>query len=170
MSPTYRLANGEDYTVPPRIDFCVAGQISEDADRIELLKGGLVSQPPAFRDLWTGINMMASGINLGKVFVFEGACPGFVDEVKEYSRPVDEMGNVDLDADPEEKKFHWLDGFRYYSSHRLVDVKTAIAVHGGGEATERAIDSAQGVIGMAYGRARSRVSNMLVSAGMRFLP
>lgn len=94
----------EIIALEPNIEFCVAGQISEEYDRVGLAEGGLASSPPMYKSLWAGINTMASAIQMNKLFVFRGVAPEFESEVRSYSRPVDENGAVKLDEDPEDKE------------------------------------------------------------------
>jgi hypothetical protein len=105
----------ENWGTPVR---CVAGQISEDDARAELAVGGLLAIAPAYKDLWLGINNMASAIRQNKIFVFANNVSAafiprrespffqtgsqyFIDEVRNYSRPVDDNGNVNINANPE---------------------------------------------------------------------
>lgn len=90
---------------------------SEGFERSELQAGGLTTLEPMYHNLWDGINALNAGMRLNKVFIFRGSCEGFVNQVRMYSRPVDEYGNVQLDKDPEDKEsMHWLDGPRYLAT------------------------------------------------------
>jgi hypothetical protein len=112
----------------PLLGFCVAGQISEDHERAELAAGGLKAVAPMFKALWTGINNLAAAIKLNKFYVLDGACPGLVEQLRTYSRPVNELGEVELDADPEDKEtYHWIDPARYYGTHKFAALSTGSA-------------------------------------------
>lgn len=119
---------------------CVAGQISEQDDRDELGAGGLGSLAPAYKGLWLGINNMGAAIKSDRVYCldgepfegrpelpqelgFEHGSVDFRDEVKSYSRPVDESGKVLVDEDPEDKEsYHSLDPCRYRLTHRFSSI------------------------------------------------
>lgn len=97
-----------------KIDSACGGQPSEKTEREEMGAGGLLVLPPAYKPLWQGINNFYAAIKLGKVKTFRDVCPGFEDEMRNYSRPIDENGNVLLDEDPEDKEtYHDLDWARY---------------------------------------------------------
>ncbi|MBW3635376.1 MAG: hypothetical protein KY445_02780, partial [Armatimonadetes bacterium] len=115
----------------PDVDRWVAGQISEHAEREQLASGGLGTLPPMFRPLWPGINNLNAAFRLNKVFIFDDVARDsdgvneIVSEIKSYSRPVDESGEVLLDSDPEDKEtFHWLDTGRYRGTYYFAGLST----------------------------------------------
>jgi hypothetical protein len=103
----------------PDISWCVAGQVAESDARVELALGGIPAIPPLYRPVWEGIHALGAMISQDKIFVFRGACPGIEDEFKSYARPVDDQGQVKLDADPVNKEtYHWIDSARYRATWR----------------------------------------------------
>lgn len=120
----------------------VAGQISEDSDRQQMASAGLMSLPPAYKDLWPGINNFNALLRMrvgsgGKFNIFDGVSKQFEDEMRTYSRPVDEMGNVQLDKDPEDKDtYHTIDTVRYYFTRKFNPLlATSAELRAGGEKT-----------------------------------
>lgn len=104
----------------PRIEWCVAGQISEGYERDELASGGLMSIAPKVKDMWHQINLVAAAVKNNRLYTFEGVCPEFEAEMRSFTRPVDDAGNVDLDAEPEDhESYHTLACIRYYASWKF---------------------------------------------------
>jgi len=125
----------------PNLESAVGGQVSEDYERSQMAAGGVVCMAPPFKSLWTGVGTLDAAITLNKVFVFQNeqyagmpvlpegfqvGCEGMADELRSYSRPVDENGEVQQDEDPEDKEeYHWVDNGRYYGSRNLVHLTKA---------------------------------------------
>lgn len=125
----------------PEVDDWTAGQISEQDERDQLANGGLMSEAPPFRGLWTGINNMASGFKLNRIKIFSDLTPKgiyknpinyrehIVEQLRTYSREIDDKGNVIQDSDPQEKsKYHWCDTVRYYTAKRFAGLGTGVIV------------------------------------------
>lgn len=125
----------------PNIAWCVAGQISEEEDRAELAAGGLMAVAPKFKPMWPQINLVASAVKNNRLYTFEGVCPEFETEMRAFTRPVDDSGVVDLDAEPEDHEaMHTISTVRYYGSWWFSGFATGNfqSVRAGGEGKMRA--------------------------------
>jgi hypothetical protein len=103
----------------PDVSWCVGGNYhSEGIERNQMSAAGLITLAPFFKDLWVGIGCVNAAIRLDKIFIFEGVCPEFCRQMKNYARPTDDRGRVIPDAkEPEDKEtFHWLDCLRAYAT------------------------------------------------------
>jgi hypothetical protein len=103
--------------IDPRVEWSVAGQISEEDDRIEMMAGGLHPIAPKFKAMWNQIMLVGAAVKNDKLYGFKGACPQFENDMRSFTRPVDDRGEVDWDADPEDHEtFHTTACLRYYAT------------------------------------------------------
>lgn len=113
MKATIRRA----YKIPhDRIpDSCVGGSKSEGQWRAEFNAAGWPIQQPDQPDVEVGITRVYSGFREDKLFITED-CPRMLTDIVEYSREVDEMGNVLNDLEDKES-YHSADSLRYPVSY-----------------------------------------------------
>ena len=111
----------------PRIPYCVGGSKSEGSWRSEFANGGIVQDAtvaggwrkvhglpvhgPSVADVEVGITRVYSALRRDEIVVFDDMV-GLLDEMLNYSREVDEMGEpTEKIADKE--TYHYLDATRY---------------------------------------------------------
>jgi hypothetical protein len=116
----YHLMKGE-----PRIPLCAGGSTSEGQWRMEFHAGGTAKDErgnhvrvhglpihgPDQSDVEVGINRVYKAFALGQLLVFEDL-HGFLDELQNYSRELNEMGEATEKIDAIET-FHFVDALRY---------------------------------------------------------
>lgn len=96
-------------------DVCVGGAKSEGQWRQEFAAAGWPIHQPDQPDVEVGITRTYAGFREDKLFITED-CPRLLSDVLEYSREVDELGNVTNDIEDKES-FHSADALRYIVSY-----------------------------------------------------
>ena len=99
------------------IHCAIGGAPSEDGWRAGYLHAGLPVYPPTERDVERGIDIAYGTIKSGNLLTFDtlrggGGKPGFIDQLLDYSRKLDALGNV-TDEIKDKAKYHFVDQFRY---------------------------------------------------------
>jgi len=106
----------------PNLIWCAVGQISEERWRMELLRGGLRSTPPAIKDFWGQVNAVNSAMMRGLLRVDRAACAEVIDDFGTFSRPTDKnTGEVMQGEKPvDEKKRHYMAALRYFGTEAFL--------------------------------------------------
>ena len=99
------------------IAYAVGGAPSEDGWRAGYLWAGLPVHPPVEKDVEVRIDRVFGAIKMGKVLVFDtlrggGGHPGLIDQILDYSRELDALGNV-TDKIKDKAKYHLVDSAGY---------------------------------------------------------
>ncbi len=116
----------------PNLEWCIAGQISEDRWRRELHLGGLTCQPPPFKDYWAGINTGIAAIRGGLFKVLKEECGELIDEFQTLQRPVNDQGEVQLGVMPvAHTTMHLADCFRYFCAKAFTGLASTPTIASG---------------------------------------
>lgn len=95
----------------PRFPIAYGGAKSEDHWRLEYKSAGLPVKTPKVNDVELGIDRVYAVMANKTFFVFDDL-DEYLDEIENYSRPVDEEGNT-LEGIVDKNKYHLLDATRY---------------------------------------------------------
>lgn len=98
----------------PKMPIAYGGAGSEDQWREEFKDGGMPVGAPPVTDVEIGIDRVYAELANQNLFIFDDL-DDMIDEVENYSRKVDEEGNV-LDVIEDKNTFHRLDATRYLIS------------------------------------------------------
>jgi hypothetical protein len=101
-------------TGEPRVPAVYGGSKSEHQWRRDFAAAGLPILEPLVADVEVGIQRGYAGIATDNLLVFDDLV-GFLDEVRTYSRVLDDAGQP-TEAIEDKETFHRLDGFRYVAS------------------------------------------------------
>jgi hypothetical protein len=103
----------------PRMPVAVGGSKSEGQWRDEFAAGGLGVYPPVVTEVEVGISrmyaLMAPDEQNLRRFVVMDSLTGFLDQIMDYSRPVDENGEP-MEGIEDKETYHYLDAARYILS------------------------------------------------------
>ena len=107
-------------------DFCAGGAASEQWLRDEFGAAGWpISEPPQ-TDVEVGIERVYEGFATRRLFIFE-KCKKLIEDVKSYSREIDEAGNVLNDIE-NKSQAHLCDALRYLGNYLFAPAPTATVI------------------------------------------
>ncbi|HVK12877.1 MAG TPA: terminase family protein [Gemmataceae bacterium] len=96
-------------------DLCAGGSASEQWLRDEFGAAGWPISPPNQTEVEVGIGRVYEGFATRRLFVFD-SCPKLIDEIRSYSRQLDETGNV-LNELEDKSSWHLCDAGRYLCNY-----------------------------------------------------
>jgi hypothetical protein len=96
-------------------DLCAGGAGSEQWLRDEFGKAGWPISPPNQTEVEVGIGRVYEGFATRRLFIFDN-CPRLIDEIRSYSRQLDEAGNV-LNELEDKSSYHLGDATRYLCNY-----------------------------------------------------
>lgn len=100
-------AGGRDFSVG-----CGGNKEGEDGWREAYRMRGLALEEPPDNSVEVQIQAVWSLLKTRRLIIFESECPGLIDQIQEYSRKVDDEGNV-LPEILNDAKYHYLAALRY---------------------------------------------------------